>query len=139
SLVNDIGLGSYLWIGPRARKRSGEGVFKAIGISRYKNEVGIFVDEDLRDQVVQVIRTNEMMMTIKLVIERHNLNIISAYAPQVVLDEDVKKHLLEELDKVVRGTPRTQNIVIGGEFNAQIGATLSRFGDICAWKLWFWR
>lgn len=80
-----------------------------------------------------------MMMTIKLVIERHSLNVISAYAPQLVLDEKFQEYFWEELDKLVRGTPHTKNIVIGGEFNSHIGVTPSSFGDICAWRLCFWR
>ncbi|KAG5630668.1 hypothetical protein H5410_002385 [Solanum commersonii] len=69
-------------------------------------------------------------MTIKLVIGGSTLSVISAYAPQVGLDEEAKKRFYEELDEVVRGIPNTEKIVIGGDFNGHIGATSSGFDDV---------
>ncbi|XP_075106888.1 uncharacterized protein LOC142179897 [Nicotiana tabacum] len=53
--------------------------------------VGILVDKDLREIVVEVRRVNDRVMTIKLVIGGFTLNIISAYASQAGLDEEVKR------------------------------------------------
>ncbi|XP_019229267.1 PREDICTED: uncharacterized protein LOC109210322 [Nicotiana attenuata] len=50
-------------------------------------------------------------------------NIISAYAPQVCLDEEVKRRFWEDLDEMVCGIPHTEKIFIGGDFNGNIGAT----------------
>ncbi|KAL3351497.1 hypothetical protein AABB24_019876 [Solanum stoloniferum] len=69
-------------------------------------------------------------MTIKLVIGGCTLSVISAYAPQVGLDEEAKKRFYEELDEVVRGIPNTEKIVVGGDFNGHIGATASGFDDV---------
>lgn len=50
---------------------------------------------------------NHDMMVFKLVICGLTLNVTSAYAPQVALDEE-EKMILEGLDKVVRShTPRS--------------------------------
>ncbi|KAG5597429.1 hypothetical protein H5410_038661 [Solanum commersonii] len=65
-----------------------------------------------------------------LVIGGSTLSVISAYAPQVGLDEEAKKRFYEELDEVVRGIPNTEKIVIGGDFNGHIGATSSGFDDV---------
>ncbi|XP_019230743.1 PREDICTED: uncharacterized protein LOC109211648 [Nicotiana attenuata] len=54
-------------------------------------------------------------MAIKLVVEGSTVNVISAYAPQAGLDEEVKRRFWEALDEVVRG--------VGG-----------KVGDYGAWK-----
>ncbi|XP_075083453.1 uncharacterized protein LOC107819227 [Nicotiana tabacum] len=58
-----------------------------------KNGVGILVYKDLRELVVDVSRVNDRLMTIKLVVERHTLKVISAYAPQMGLDKEVKRYI----------------------------------------------
>ncbi|XP_055830866.1 uncharacterized protein LOC129899892 [Solanum dulcamara] len=78
------------WVGPKAKKVDGYKLWFS-GKSRFKNVVGILEDSELRDQVVEVRRTNDRMMTIKLVIGGLTFNIISAYAPQVGLDEEIKR------------------------------------------------
>nr|XP_016479222.1 PREDICTED: uncharacterized protein LOC107800544 [Nicotiana tabacum] len=61
-------------------------------------------------------------MTIKLVFGGFTLNIISAYAPQVGLDEEFKRYFLEDLDEMVRGIAHTEKLFIGEDFNGHIGA-----------------
>ncbi|KAG5616181.1 hypothetical protein H5410_016005, partial [Solanum commersonii] len=67
--------------------------------SRDRNGVGILVDGDLREQVVEVRRINYRLMMVKLVIGGCTLSVISAYAPQVGLDEEAKKLFYEDLDE----------------------------------------
>ncbi|KAG5583105.1 hypothetical protein H5410_053732 [Solanum commersonii] len=117
------------WVGAKARDVDGFKLWYSGG-SRDRNGVGILVDGDLREQVVEVRRINDRLMTIKLVIGGSTLSVISAYAPQVGLDEEAKKRFYEELDEVVRGIPNTEKIVIGGDFNGHIGATSSGFDDV---------
>ncbi|XP_070035188.1 uncharacterized protein [Nicotiana tomentosiformis] len=88
-----------------------------------RNKVGILVDKDLRELVVEVRRVNDRVMTIKLVVGGFTLNIISTYAPQAGLDEEVKRHFWEDLDEMVRGIPYTEKLFIGGDFIGHIGAS----------------
>ncbi|XP_070034284.1 uncharacterized protein [Nicotiana tomentosiformis] len=67
-------------------------------------------------------------MTIKLVVRGFTLNIISVYAPQAGLDEEVKRCFWEELDEMVRGILHTDKLFIGGDFNGHIGATFGGGG-----------
>ncbi|XP_015158910.1 uncharacterized protein [Solanum tuberosum] len=90
------------WVGSKARDVDGFKLWYSGG-SKDRNGVGILVDGDLRGQVVEVRRINDRLMTIKLVIGGCTLSVISAYAPQVGLDEEAKKLFYEELDEVVRG------------------------------------
>lgn len=59
---------------------------------RGTNRGGILADGILKEPVVDIRRMNDRLMAIKLVIRGLTLNIISAYAPQVGLDEKVKRH-----------------------------------------------
>ena len=117
------------WVGTKARDVDGFKLWYSGG-SRGRNGVGILVDEDLRNYVVEVRRTNDRIMSIKLIIGRHIVNVVSAYAPQAGLDEEVKKLFWEDLDEVVRGIPDTEKIFIGGDFNGHIGATPSGFDGV---------
>ncbi|KAG5571716.1 hypothetical protein H5410_061482 [Solanum commersonii] len=117
------------WVGSKARDVDGFKLWYSGG-SRDRNGVGILVDGDLREQVVEVRRISDRLMTIKLVIGGCTLSVISAYAPQVGLDEEAKKLFYEDLDGVVRGISNTEKIVIGGDFNGHIGATSNGFDDV---------
>ncbi|XP_009761624.1 uncharacterized protein [Nicotiana sylvestris] len=69
-------------------------------------------------------------MTIKLVVRGFTLNIISAYAPQAGLDEEVKRSFWEDLNKMVRGISHTEKLFIGRDFNGHIGATSGGYDDV---------
>ncbi|KAF3666290.1 Proteasome subunit beta type-7 [Capsicum annuum] len=58
------------------------------------------------EQVVEVKRVSDRLMSIKLVIGGSTVNVISAYAPQVGLDEE-EKVFWEVLDEVVSSIPST--------------------------------
>lgn len=45
------------------------------------------------------------------------MNVVSAYKPQVGLEEEVKKKLWDNLDELVCGMPQNENIFIRGNFN----------------------
>ncbi|XP_075111707.1 uncharacterized protein LOC142181919 [Nicotiana tabacum] len=57
------------------------------------------------------------------------MNVISAYAPQTGLDEEVKRSFWEGLDEVVRGISHTE-IFIGRDFNGHIGTTVGGNGEV---------
>ncbi|XP_016466155.2 uncharacterized protein LOC107788923 [Nicotiana tabacum] len=95
-----------------------------------RNKLCILVDEDLRELVVEDRRVNDRLMTINLVVGSFTLNIISAYAPQAGLYEEVKRRFRKDLDEMVRGIPHTEKFFIGGDFNGHIGATSEGYDDV---------
>ncbi|XP_019230650.1 PREDICTED: uncharacterized protein LOC109211560 [Nicotiana attenuata] len=68
-------------------------------------------------------------MTIKLVFGECTLNVVSAYAPQGGLDEEVKRRFWEELDEVVRNISAAERLFIGVNFNGHIGSTAGGYGE----------
>uniref|UniRef100_A0A1S4BD83 Craniofacial development protein 2-like n=1 Tax=Nicotiana tabacum TaxID=4097 RepID=A0A1S4BD83_TOBAC len=100
------------------------------GVLKGKNGVGILVDNHLRELVVEVRRVNDRLMTIKLVVGECTLNVVSAYTPQVGLDEDIKRHFWEGLDDIVRSIPPLERLFIGGDFNGCIGSSVVGYTEV---------
>ncbi|XP_070040968.1 uncharacterized protein [Nicotiana tomentosiformis] len=57
-------------------------------------------------------------------------SVVSAYAPQASLDEEVNKHFWEGLDEIVRSIPPAERLFIGGGFNGHIGSTTDGYVDV---------
>ncbi|XP_019258843.1 PREDICTED: craniofacial development protein 2-like [Nicotiana attenuata] len=108
------------WVGSKARNADGYKLWYS-GVVKGKNRVGILVDMDLRKSVVEVRRVNDRLMTIKLMVGEYTINVISAYALQTGLDEEVKRRFWKGLDEIVRGIPPTESY---GEMHGGFG-----FGD----------
>ncbi|XP_070005991.1 uncharacterized protein [Nicotiana sylvestris] len=69
-------------------------------------------------------------MTIKLVVGECTLNVVSAYAPQVGLDEEIKRQFWEGLDDIVRSIPPSERLFIGGDFNGHIGSSAGGYTEV---------
>jgi hypothetical protein len=75
------------------------------GTTSTKNVVGIVLDKSLKDGVVDIKRLGDMVILVKLLVGDLVFNVISAYAPQIDLNESVKRQLCEELDTLVSSVP----------------------------------
>jgi hypothetical protein len=62
-----------------------------------KNDVGIVLDKSLKDRVVDIKRQGDKIILVKLLIGDLIFNVISAYAPQIDLNESVKMQFWKEL------------------------------------------
>nr|XP_016504342.1 PREDICTED: uncharacterized protein LOC107822327 [Nicotiana tabacum] len=82
------------------------------------------------ESLVEVRWVSDRLMTIKLVVMECTLKVISAYAPQGGLDEEVKRRFCEELDEIVRSIPPVERLFIGGDFNGHIGSTVDGYGEV---------
>ncbi|XP_070013672.1 uncharacterized protein [Nicotiana sylvestris] len=91
---------------------------------------GYLVDRELKESVVEVRRVNERLIAIKLVVGGSSLNVISAYAPQASLDDEVKRRFWDALDDVVRGIPSTEKLFIGEYSNGHIGSSAGGYGEV---------
>jgi hypothetical protein len=56
-------------------------------------------------------------------------NVISAYAPQIGLNESVKMQFWEELDALVSSVPISE-LFIGGDLNGHVGSTRVGFDEV---------
>ncbi|XP_019236176.1 PREDICTED: craniofacial development protein 2-like [Nicotiana attenuata] len=100
------------WVGLKARNVDEFKLWYS-WVVRGKNGVGILVDRDLRESVVEFRRVND-----------------SAYAPQAGLDEEVKRRFWEGLDELVSSIPHSEKLVVRGDFNGHIGAAAGGYGEV---------
>ncbi|XP_071727721.1 uncharacterized protein [Rutidosis leptorrhynchoides] len=87
-----------------------------------RNRVGIFIGNLHKDNVVDVGRFSDRIMSVSLIIKEETYTIISAYAPHAGLGDAKKKSFWELLDEVVRGCTADHRPIIGGDQNGRIGA-----------------
>ncbi|XP_043717506.1 uncharacterized protein LOC122665422 [Telopea speciosissima] len=92
-----------------------------LGNESRRGGVGIVVDKDLKNEVVDVKRFGERILSIKLVLDNEVINIVSVYAPQAGLDESVKIQFWEHMDGLVQGFGKGEKIIIGGDLNGHVG------------------
>jgi exonuclease III len=90
--VNILCVQETKWTGQKAKDVENSG-FKLwyTGKERSRNGVGILIDKSLKNEVVAVRTQEDMIIMIKLIFGDLVLNVISAYAPQVSLSDDVKR------------------------------------------------
>ena len=100
-----IGEGCKLWYNGRNNKRNG---------------VGIVLKRDLGDRVVEVKRTSDRLMTMKLEEDGMQINIVSAYLSQVGCDEEEKATFWADLE-VVEQISRDKRLVIEADLNVHVG------------------
>jgi len=60
-------------------------------------------------------------MYVKSVVGLEIFNVVSMYAPQIGMNEDIKKLFWEDLDVVIQSIPNNEEIFVGGDFNGHIG------------------
>ena len=83
---------------------------------------GILVNRDLVEHVVEVRRKSDCIISIKLVVGSEILNVVSVYAPQIGLSEEIKTLFWEDLDELVQSISHNEGLLIGGDFNGHIGS-----------------
>jgi hypothetical protein len=89
--VNILCVQEMKWKGQKTKKVEDTG-FKLwyTGNTSTKNCVGIVLDKSLKDGVVDIKRQGDMIILVKLLVGDFVFNVISAYAPQIGLNENVK-------------------------------------------------
>ena len=119
-------------MGAKAREVDGYKLWYS-GSFKARNGVGILVERELVDFVAEVRRKSDRIMAIKVLVGSEFLNVVSVYAPQIGLPEDINRLFWEELDMVIQEIPRSEKLFIGGDFNGHIGVKqtdMIRFTDI---------
>ncbi|XP_058198407.1 uncharacterized protein LOC131313930 [Rhododendron vialii] len=111
------------WVGEKEREIE-DTCYKLYytGNDRHRNGVGIVVDKHLKDSVVTITKKGDQIISVKLVIGDSIVNIISAYAPQVGLDDLIKEQFWEQMDDVVQGILFGEKLFIEGDFQWSCGS-----------------
>ena len=62
------------------------------GIHNKRNGVGVVLDKELKENVIEVTRVSDRVMSLRVLIGKEVCKIVSAYAPQVGCDEEERRH-----------------------------------------------
>jgi hypothetical protein len=118
------------WKGQKAKEVEYTG-FKLwyTGNTSTKNGIGIVLDKSLKDRVVDIKRQGDKIILVKLIVGDLVFNVISAYAPQISLNESVKMQFWEELDTLVSSVPISEKLFIG-DLNGHVGSTRVGFDGV---------
>jgi hypothetical protein len=100
------------------------------GTTTNKNGVCIVLDKSLKDGVVDIKRQGDMIILVKLIVGDLVFNVISAYAPQIGLNESIKIQFWEQLDALVSSVPIFEKLFIGGDLNGHVGSTRVGFDGV---------
>ena len=129
--VNILCVQETKWKGQKAKEVEDTG-FKLwyTGTTANKNGVGIVLDKSLKDGVVDIKRQGDMIILVKLLVGDLVFNVISAYAPQIGLNESIKRQFWEQLDALVSSVPISEKLFIGGDLNGHVGSTRVGFDGV---------
>jgi hypothetical protein len=128
--VNILYVQEMKWKGKKAKEVE-DTSFKLwyTGNTSTKNDVGIMLDKSLKDRVVDIKRQGDRIILVKLLVGDLIFNVISAYAPQISLNESVKIQFWEELDALVSSVPISKKLFIE-DLNGHVGSTRVYFDGV---------
>ena len=90
----------------------------------------MFIAERWIDSFVDVVRLNERIIYVKLVIGKQIGNIVSAYATQVGLNAEEKDDFWDSFIIVLSGIPMQESIFIGSDMNGHVGRDADGYGGV---------
>lgn len=110
------------WKGAKSRQ-IGKG-FKLLynGKENTRNGIGIILDQYLSNNVVEISRISDRIMSVKLALDKQPcLNVVSVYAPQVNCPDIEKLKFWEELQTHLTTIPTGEQKIICGDLNGHVG------------------
>ena len=112
------------WKGNRANEL-GEGYkfYYSAATTDERNGVGIIVSEKIKQYVTEVKREGDRLMVLRLVYGDCPINIVSTYAPQTGLLEEVKEEFWVDVERVIEGLPVEERVIVGEDLNGHIGTS----------------
>lgn len=74
---------------------------------------------------------NERLMTLRLKLTNNQrATVISAYAPTLTSEDDQKEEFYSQLDEILKNIPRSDKILLLGDFNARVGRDSALWGGV---------
>ena len=70
--------------------------------------------------MIKVKRIGDPILSLKMVFEQETFSIINVYEPQIRLKEQEKIKFQEDLERLVRGIPTQETIVLSGDFDGHV-------------------
>ena len=94
--------------------------------------VGLMVADKWVDCVLEVKRTNDRIMTVRVNVGKWVLNLVSVYAPQVGRPMDEKENFYMALGKTLHdlGNRNGEMAIVCGDFNGHVGERIEGYDGV---------
>jgi hypothetical protein len=79
---------------------------------------------------VDIKRQEDKIILVMLLVGDLVFNVISAYDPQLGLNESVKMQFWEEFGSLISSVPISEKLFIGGDLNGHVGSTRVGFNGV---------
>ncbi|XP_063615696.1 craniofacial development protein 2-like [Penaeus indicus] len=127
--INILCVQETKWKGAKAREMGNGYKMYYVGHDTRRNGVGIVLDPEMKEGVLQVHRESDRVMWMKVEVENEPVNIVCAYAPQVGCDDVEKEDFWRTVSEVMVKIPRTERVWIGADLNGHVGGGAQGYGD----------
>ena len=91
------------------------------GSGNKNNGMEIILKKEHADRLVELWKTTNRIICLKMELDGVKLNVISAYAPQVGYIREKKEAFWLDLDKTVEKIPKSKRTVVGADLNGHVG------------------
>lgn len=88
---------------------------------RGHNGVGFYVNEKLRNNIIQFLPVNGRIAVLRLKMNKCYISFINVYAPTEGSEQDQKDNFYDTLNKICEEIPKKDEIILLGDVNAQVG------------------
>ena len=92
--------------------------------------VGMLVERKWVDNVMEVKRVSERILTLRVRVGRKVLNLISVYAPQVGRTRAEKEEFYQKLFEVVSAINDKESLFLCGDLNSHVGQRVEGFEGV---------
>ena len=110
-LLKEVGAGYiFFWSGRKKEERREAGV-------------GFAINSHLVSKLSGLPKgINDRLMTLRLPLSgKRHATIVSAYAPTMTNPDEIEDKFYDDLDSVISAAPRTDKLILLGDFNARVG------------------
>ena len=132
-----IGLAEVRWTGfGETSTDEGHKIWFSGDQSKHQYGVAFIVRKELAKSIISCTPISSRIISIRICAKPHNLTIIQVYAPTSDHDDEEVETFYEEIEKVIKATPKKDILIIMGDWNAKIGpdayqqwsGTVGKFG-----------
>ncbi|XP_063545741.1 craniofacial development protein 2-like [Cydia strobilella] len=112
------------WRGSKARNIGNGYKFIYHGTTAKQNGVGIAINSDLQERIVEVTRVSDRIIAVKLALDNQPcMNVVSAYAPQMGCSTAEKQSFWDNLSDLMQSYPLDETNYVAGDLNGHVGST----------------
>ena len=118
------------WKGNGAREIGNGYKLYYSGSREGRNGVGVIVNHFWKEKVIDVVRVNNRLLKISIIVGDKVVHIISAYAPQMGCQDQEKEAFRHELEEVMRTVKENDRLILGADMNGRVGKRRDGYEEV---------